>query len=81
MVEMKFKHKKLKKRYNKLEQDIFDDSDDDTQKVMEVEVDYSKEMPEQTPVKTTEVSTSELPEIRSRKAMRKGSWRNYIQSM
>ena len=82
MVEMRFKHKKLKKRYNKLEQDIFDESDDDTQKVMEVEVDYSKEMPEQTqPVSATKVSTSELPELRPRKAMRKGSWRSYIQSM
>ena len=86
MVEMKFKHKKLKKRYNKLEQDIFDESDDEQQHncidATEVEVDYTKEMPEQTqPVSTTKVSTSELPEIRSRKAVRKGSWRTYIQSM
>ena len=77
MVEMRFKHKKLKKRYNKLEQDIFDDSDEDTQKVMEVEVDYSKEMPEQTPVPEPE----SVPEIRLRNPRKKANWRTYIQSM
>ena len=80
MVEMRFKHKKLKKRYNKLEQDIFDESDDSEpvheQPAAEFEVDYTKEMPEQTPAEPVPV-----PEIRSRKAMRKPNWRTYIQSM
>ena len=81
MVEMKFKHKKLKKRYNKLEQDIFDDSDEEPvheQLVNEVEVDYTRQEPEQIPVKTTEVI---MPEIRSRNPRKKANWRNYISSM
>jgi seryl-tRNA synthetase len=70
MVEMKFKHKKLKKRYNKLEQDIFDESDEEVEQSPEVEVSYDE--PEH---------ITAAPEQISRKPRMKSSWRNYITSM
>ena len=87
MVEMKFKHKKLKKRYNKLEQDIFDESDEEHGQPTEVEVKYDEPEPKQhiTATKVTpglEVNSEPAPtEIRVRKPMKKASWRTYIQSM
>ena len=81
MVEMRFKHKKLKKRYNKLEQDIFDESDEDSlpeQPVNEVELKYDEPQPEQ----TQSVSTTRIqPEINLRNPRKKANWRSYIQSM
>ena len=78
MVEMRFKHKKLKKRYNKLEQDIFDDSDDSEPEQSAVnEVDsIAEQIPEQTQ------SARIQPELNLRNPRPvKRSWRTMISSM
>lgn len=80
---MRMKHKKLKKRYNKLEQDIFDDSDEDSipeqPTVNEVEVDS---IAEQIPEQTHEIQATRIqPEQMMRNPRKRANWRSYIQSM
>lgn len=77
---MRLKHKKLKKRYNKLETDIFESSDDE-EPATEIGS-ISREVQE--PVKVSEPETlSQEPIITAtfRARNKKPSWRNMISSM
>ena len=68
---MRMKHKKLKKRYNKLENDIFE-SDDDEPITHEV-----KPEPEPVEVNYTEPAPAEPPITTFRRPVRK-TWRNML---
>lgn len=86
---MRMKHKKLKKRYNKLESDIFEDDSDDID-VREVKYDDSVENSVTNGVEISEnhekqvetpVETSVEPVLRTiKRPVKKGSWRSVITS-
>ena len=82
---MRLKHKKLKKRYNKLENDIFDDSDDELD-VREVTVPYNEEPvkiePKQVePVVPEAVARAEVSPFRTiRRSVPRQSWRSVVTS-
>ena len=83
--QMRLKHKKLKKRYNKLENDIFDDSDDELD-VREVTVPYNEEPvkiePKQVePVVPEAVARAEVSPFRTvRRSVPRQSWRSVVTS-
>ena len=82
---MRLKHKKLKKRYNKLENDIFDDSDDELD-VREVTVPYNEEpvkieQKEVEPVVPEAVARPEVSPFRTvRRSVPRQSWRSVVTS-
>ena len=76
---MRMKHKKLKKRYNKLENDLFDDSSDDELNVREVTAERSERDVEQPvhEVNYTEPAPAE-PAISAFRRPIKRTWRNML---
>ena len=82
---MRLKHKKLKKRYNKLENDIFDDSDDELD-VSEVTVPYNQEpvkieQKQVEPVVPEAVAQPEVSLFRTvRRSVPRQSWRSAVTS-
>ena len=83
--QMRLKHKKLKKRYNKLETDLFDDSDDELD-VREVTVPYNEEpvkieQKQVEPVVPEAVARPEVSPFRTvRRSVPRQSWRSVVTS-
>ena len=73
---MRMKHKKLKKRYNKLENDLFDDSSDDELNEREVTAERDVEQPVHE-VNYTEPAPAE-PAISAYRRPVKRTWRNML---
>ena len=83
--QMRLKHKKLKKRYNKLENDIFDDDSDELD-VREVTVPYNQEpvkieQKQVEPVVPEAVARPEVSPFRTvRRSVPRQSWRSVVTS-
>ncbi len=86
--QIRLKHKKLKKRYNKLETDLFDDDSDDldVREVSSEPVDNDVENSVEPvkiaveDVKTMNVEPVSRTEFRARKPMKPRSWRSVVTS-
>ena len=76
---MRMKHKKLKKRYNKLENDLFDDSSDDELNVREVTAERDVEQPvHEVKYAEPEPSAPVEPAISAYRRPVKRTWRNML---
>ena len=77
---MRLKHKKLKKRYNELENSIYEDVDNDTKPVLDVDVSepeptqHVQETPE-----THENTESEQPVQTQKRRLKRTSWRDAVE--
>ena len=90
---MRLKHKKLKKRYNELENSIYEDVDEHSTPVVDVDVSGSEpqqhvqEMHEQTqqndeqPPRTEVLLQPEQPVFTAKRRMKKSLWRDVVQYM
>ena len=80
---MRLKHKKLKKRYNELENSIYEDVDNDAKPV--VDVDVTEQEPTQHVQETHEqpqqASVDEQPAYTQKRRLKKFSWRDSIEYM
>ena len=80
---MRLKHKKLKKRYNELENSIYEDVDNDTKPVVDAEVNESEptQHVQETHEKPHENTESEQPAYTQKRRLKKSSWRDAIEYM
>jgi hypothetical protein len=73
---MRMKHKKLKKRYNKLECDLFDDDSDEPLNIKEITVDNAQDNEEKPVVEP--VVEAPVEALTVRRPIKKGSWRTVV---
>ena len=90
---MRLKHKKLKKRYNELENSIYEDVDNDTKPVVDAEVNESEttqhvqSQPQETQQNDensnarAQASVDEQPAYTQKRRLKKSSWRDAIEYM
>ena len=83
---MRLKHKKLKKRYNELENSIYEDVDNDTKPVVDVDgsepepTQHVQSQPQETP-ETHENTESEQPVQTQKRRLKRTSWRDAVEYM
>ena len=86
---MRLKHKKLKKRYNELENSIYEDVDEHTQPVVPSESlgqeaslqEIPEKIDEKSDKSANEVSATEQPVFTAKRRLKKSSWRDAVQYM
>lgn len=77
---MRLKHKKLKKRYNELENSIYEDVVDAGEKPV-VDADVKEQEPTQPPHTTVQEPPEQTPVQTQKRRLKKSSWRDAIEYM